>query len=248
MFKLLVIEIIKQTSITSSNLGFQIIVRQERRRSQSIRGISWINQRNRQAIKEAILSGQLHVETSSQDDPFTRKNARMKPVPGRDKMTQQFSEKRDTSIGSSDETSSQSIVIELNDRKPPQKGATSAGGVRGPSGPVSDLFNAHNFDVDIDIAIPAAITLSSNASSLSSMDVNSRHASLGSNRGTASRGSSRPLSLEDYKRQTYWWCPMLHQSFLRAAGPWSPRLSDLNVGTGRNIDSSIVYWCGAVVE
>lgn len=51
--------------------------------------------------------------------------------------------------------SSQSIVIDLNNQKPsPQKGAISASGIRGPSGPVSDLFNAHNFDVDIDIAIP----------------------------------------------------------------------------------------------
>lgn len=80
MFKSLVIEIIKQTSIilNSFSFRFKIIIQQERRRSQSIRGISWINQRNRQAIKEAILSGQLHVETTSQDDPFTRKNARMK--------------------------------------------------------------------------------------------------------------------------------------------------------------------------
>uniref|UniRef100_A0A8R1Y016 Uncharacterized protein n=1 Tax=Onchocerca volvulus TaxID=6282 RepID=A0A8R1Y016_ONCVO len=177
----------------------------ERRRSQSIRGISWINQRNRQAIKEAILSGQIQVETSSQDDPFTRKNARMKPVPGRDKMTQHLNKKGDTVVGNNDEHSainSQSTVIELNDQKPvPQKGSLSASGVRGPSGPVSDLFNAHNFDVDIDIAIPAAVTLSSSAPSLSSMDVNSRHPGLGNNRSAMSRGSSRPLSLEDYKRR-----------------------------------------------
>lgn len=29
-------------------------------------------------MKDAILSGQVHVDISSQDDPFTRKNARMK--------------------------------------------------------------------------------------------------------------------------------------------------------------------------
>uniref|UniRef100_A0A0R3S4N3 CCDC50_N domain-containing protein n=1 Tax=Elaeophora elaphi TaxID=1147741 RepID=A0A0R3S4N3_9BILA len=177
----------------------------ERRRSQSIRGISWINQRNRQAIKEAILSGQVHVETSSQDDPFTRKNARMKPVPGRDKMTQQLNEKRDANASTNDgnsAASSQSMVVELNDQKPSsQKGAISGGAVRGPSGPVSDLFNAHNFDVDIDIAIPATMTLSSNAPSFSSMDVNSRHPGLSNNRSTINRGSSRPLSLEDYKRR-----------------------------------------------
>ncbi|CAG9533376.1 unnamed protein product [Cercopithifilaria johnstoni] len=176
----------------------------ERRRSQSIRGISWINQRNRQAIKDAILSGQIHVETSSQDDPFTRKNARMKPVPGRDKMTQQLNK---TGANTSNNyghsaASSKSIIIELNDQKPsPQKGNIGVGGIRGPSGPVSDLFNAHNFDVDIDIAIPAVMTLSSNDPSLSSMDVNSRHPGLGNNRSTISRGSSRPLSLEDYKRR-----------------------------------------------
>lgn len=29
-------------------------------------------------MKDAILSGKVHMEVSSQDDPFTRKNARMK--------------------------------------------------------------------------------------------------------------------------------------------------------------------------
>ncbi|VDO46364.1 unnamed protein product [Onchocerca flexuosa] len=178
---------------------------QERRRSQSIRGISWINQRNRQAIKEAILSGQIQVETSSQDDPFTRKNARMKPVPGRDKMTQHLNNKRDTVVSNDGEhsaISSKSTMIDLNDQKSlSQKGSIGASGVRGSNGPVSDLFNAHNFDVDIDIAIPAAVTLSSSASSLNSMDVNSRHAGLGNNRSAINRGSSRPLSLEDYKRR-----------------------------------------------
>ncbi|KAM3716543.1 RNA polymerase-associated protein [Dirofilaria immitis] len=177
----------------------------ERRRSQSIRGISWINQRNRQAIKEAILSGQIHVETSSQDDPFTRKNARMKPVPGRDKITQQFNKKKDAVTSNNGEHSSlsfQSTVVELNDQKlSSQKQSNNASGTQGPSGPVSDLFNAHNFDVDIDIAIPAAMTLSSSTPSLSSMDVSSRHPGLSNNRSTMNRGSSRPLSLEDYKRQ-----------------------------------------------
>ncbi|MCP9264453.1 Rna polymerase-associated protein rtf1-like protein [Dirofilaria immitis] len=177
----------------------------ERRRSQSIRGISWINQRNRQAIKEAILSGQIHVETSSQDDPFTRKNARMKPVPGRDKITQQFNKKKDAVTSNNGEHSSlsfQSTVVELNDQKlSSQKQSNNASGTQGPSGPVSDLFNAHNFDVDIDIAIPAAMTLSSSTPSLSSMDVSSRHPGLSNNRSTMNRGSSRPLSLEDYKRR-----------------------------------------------
>lgn len=36
----------------------------------------------------------------------------------------------------------------------PQKGSSAGGGGGGTSGPVPDLFNAHNFDVDIDIAIP----------------------------------------------------------------------------------------------
>uniref|UniRef100_A0A915PY43 Uncharacterized protein n=1 Tax=Setaria digitata TaxID=48799 RepID=A0A915PY43_9BILA len=173
----------------------------ERRRSQSIRGISWINQRNRQAIKEAILSGQIQVETSSQDDPFTRKNARMKPVPGRDKMAQQLSETRGTDASDNGEHSrsnSHSVVTELTDQRPsPHKGTSGSG----KTGPVSDLFNAHNFDVDIDIAIPAAIPLSSNAPSFSSMDVNSRHPGLSNNRPSVNRGSSRPLSLEDYKRR-----------------------------------------------
>lgn len=79
IFKSVVNEITEQTTVNTENcFYFKMTTLQERRRSQSIRGISWINQRNRQAIKEAILSGQVHIETSSQDDPFTRKNARMK--------------------------------------------------------------------------------------------------------------------------------------------------------------------------
>ncbi|VDK28568.1 unnamed protein product [Gongylonema pulchrum] len=66
----------------------------DRRRSQSVRAINWINQRNRQAIKDAVLSGQIQIETSSQDDPFTRKNARMKPVSGKDKLAQQSSDEK----------------------------------------------------------------------------------------------------------------------------------------------------------
>lgn len=48
--------------------------------------------------------------------------------------------------------------------------------------------------------------------------------------------------------ETHEWYSVLHQLLLRAAGPRPPRFSDLNVGTRRNLDSFIVYWCGAVAR
>lgn len=50
----------------------------DRRRTQSITGISWINQRNRDKMKETFLGGGYHGESYNADDPFTRKNTRMK--------------------------------------------------------------------------------------------------------------------------------------------------------------------------
>ncbi|VDN06335.1 unnamed protein product [Thelazia callipaeda] len=166
----------------------------ERRRSQSIRGISWINQRNRQAIKEAILSGQIQIETANQDDPFTRKNARMKPVSGKDKIYQQTNENMDSVGGSAGDRFVRKTIS--------QKELTSVGREGSSSGPVSDLFNAHNFDVDIDIAIPvAAMTVTSISSSINSTESNLRQSESGSSRAISNRGSSRPISLEDYKRR-----------------------------------------------
>uniref|UniRef100_A0A9J2PBC0 Uncharacterized protein n=1 Tax=Ascaris lumbricoides TaxID=6252 RepID=A0A9J2PBC0_ASCLU len=165
----------------------------DRRRSQSIRGISWINQRNRQIMKDAILSGQVHVDISSQDDPFTRKNARMKPVCGKEKPVQASTEPT-SSNGAGYVPQTQPIVGEKTADKIISK--TTMTGIRHP---VQDLFSAHNFDVDVDIALPPTAPTSSNTPSLNSVELGSRqtstlaHSSIG--------GGSRPLSLEDYKRR-----------------------------------------------
>jgi RNA polymerase-associated protein RTF1 len=50
----------------------------DRRRTQNITGISWINQRNRDKMKETFLGGGYHGDSYNADDPFTRKNTRTK--------------------------------------------------------------------------------------------------------------------------------------------------------------------------
>ncbi|VDK25468.1 unnamed protein product [Anisakis simplex] len=71
--------------------------------------------------------------------------------------------------------------------------------------PVRDLFSAHNFDVDIDIALPPPLQSASTTSSVGSVDASSRNNSTLSTTSSSTvmnnSGGSRPLSLEDYKRR-----------------------------------------------
>ena len=50
----------------------QRAVELDRLRTQSITGISWINQRNRDKMKETFLGGRYEDEVDADDDPFTR--------------------------------------------------------------------------------------------------------------------------------------------------------------------------------
>ncbi|VDM43385.1 unnamed protein product [Toxocara canis] len=166
----------------------------DRRRSQSIRGISWINQRNRQVMKNAILSGKVHVDISSQDDPFTRKNARMRPVCGKEKAPGTSTDPTNSNDdGYAPQT--QPTVGSKSGGKSAQR-STTASGVRHP---VQDLFSAHNFDVDVDIALPPTVQTTSSTPSLNSVEISSRHHSSLAHSSVGS--GSRPLSLEDYKRR-----------------------------------------------
>ncbi|PAV67858.1 hypothetical protein WR25_24114 [Diploscapter pachys] len=56
--------------------------RLDKERSKDIKGISWINQRNRNVIRNTVLSGKLKFDVTSEDDPFTRKKGVMKVVSG----------------------------------------------------------------------------------------------------------------------------------------------------------------------
>ncbi|MFH4975454.1 hypothetical protein AB6A40_002163 [Gnathostoma spinigerum] len=168
----------------------------DRRRSQSIVAINWINQRNRDAMKDAILSGNVEVDTTSQDDPFTRKNARLKPVPGKDKSAMSSSkEHHNEQEGYAPKT--EPTIAEKPSSKTPQKVSKvfSSGNI---SRKVDDLFSAHDFDVDLDIAIPAVHPPMVPTSSIDSLD--SSHRSSSSSHPLLSSGS-RPISLEDYKRR-----------------------------------------------
>ncbi|CAI4222732.1 unnamed protein product [Auanema sp. JU1783] len=52
----------------------------DKARSADISGITWINQRNRNKMKQAFLGNEIHVDMTTGDDPFTRKKERMKVV------------------------------------------------------------------------------------------------------------------------------------------------------------------------
>uniref|UniRef100_A0A1I7TNY9 Plus3 domain-containing protein n=1 Tax=Caenorhabditis tropicalis TaxID=1561998 RepID=A0A1I7TNY9_9PELO len=54
----------------------------DKERSKSIQAIAFINHRNRNQIKDQILSGKLKIQENSQDDPFTRKRGQMRVVSG----------------------------------------------------------------------------------------------------------------------------------------------------------------------
>ncbi|KAE9414558.1 hypothetical protein Angca_002825, partial [Angiostrongylus cantonensis] len=50
----------------------------DKKRCADISAINWINQRNRNKMKEQFLSDKVEIDLGHQDDPFTRKKERMK--------------------------------------------------------------------------------------------------------------------------------------------------------------------------
>uniref|UniRef100_A0A1I7XMJ7 DDE_Tnp_1_7 domain-containing protein n=1 Tax=Heterorhabditis bacteriophora TaxID=37862 RepID=A0A1I7XMJ7_HETBA len=50
----------------------------DKKRSADISAITWINQRNRNKMKEQFLGDNVQIDMGHQDDPFTRKKDRMK--------------------------------------------------------------------------------------------------------------------------------------------------------------------------
>ncbi|CAJ0582514.1 unnamed protein product, partial [Mesorhabditis spiculigera] len=55
----------------------------DRKRQGSTMGITWINKRNRNLMKEAFLGDKTVIDLTRGDDPFTRKSTRMKVVCGK---------------------------------------------------------------------------------------------------------------------------------------------------------------------
>ncbi|CAL2045754.1 hypothetical protein CAEBREN_03042 [Caenorhabditis brenneri] len=112
----------------------------DKERSKSIRGIAFINHRNRTQIKDQVLSGKLKIEENSQDDPFTRKKGGMRIVSG-------SKSKLDGTLSAS---SSMSNLADA-DKTPSMAKATL------PPPPSSkeikkktNMSSLHDFDLDID--------------------------------------------------------------------------------------------------
>ena len=63
----------------------------DRQRSQNLSVITWINQRNRDHMKQSFLGDKnAVVDANIVDDPFTRKSGKMKVVAGTMKTNKQF--------------------------------------------------------------------------------------------------------------------------------------------------------------
>uniref|UniRef100_A0A914X2A3 Uncharacterized protein n=1 Tax=Plectus sambesii TaxID=2011161 RepID=A0A914X2A3_9BILA len=183
----------------------------DRRRTQSITAISWINQRNRDKMKETFLGGQYVTQEEADDDPFTRKRNTMK-------MVAAVKEKAGTNVmtaenaveeagGSAMVTETSTVTVAYAPNSAPI--AAAPPGSRGlPHLPMStmvvpppssaladDLFSAHDFDVDIDLIVPGAAA-SSAGNSKGDSD------SLNDNVGAAGESSGhRALSLSDWKKK-----------------------------------------------
>uniref|UniRef100_A0A1I7TNY2 Plus3 domain-containing protein n=1 Tax=Caenorhabditis tropicalis TaxID=1561998 RepID=A0A1I7TNY2_9PELO len=110
----------------------------DKERSKSIRAIAFINHRNRNQMKDQVLSGNLKIEENPQDDPFTRKRGGMRVVSG-------SKSKVSTSSSTSNMTgASEKLSPIVNHTQSPPIGSKSR--ENKPS-----MSNLHNFDLDIDI-------------------------------------------------------------------------------------------------
>ncbi|VDM57823.1 unnamed protein product [Angiostrongylus costaricensis] len=169
--------------------------RADKKRCADISAINWINQRNRNKMKEQFLSDKVEIDLGHQDDPFTRKKERMKVVSGT------------KSILTTNEAGSSSESISILNRAPTSSATSSktkpSSSYTPASGPspqfsksASNLFDLHGsikkVDLDIDLGKLTRPTTSRVDELLH----------LPSPRPTAPPNSgSRPLSLEDYRRR-----------------------------------------------
>uniref|UniRef100_A0A914HKE0 Uncharacterized protein n=1 Tax=Globodera rostochiensis TaxID=31243 RepID=A0A914HKE0_GLORO len=157
----------------------------EYQRTKSLSAISAINQRNRDHMKQSFLgTGLVRTEDREKDDdPFTRKSARMKVVAG--------AARSKTAAGGNVGSSSISTVISSrgslsssSDTSSPSKKAQL------PS--AHDLFNAHGIDINIDIKVPAVAGGSFRAPPIADSQAP---------RMQQKASSSRTLTLEEYKKK-----------------------------------------------
>lgn len=110
----------------------------DKQRTHSIRGIAFINHRNRTQIKNVVLSGKFKMEETSQDDPFTRKKGGMRVVSG-------SKSKLDGTLSAS---SSVTNLAEASKEAPSAAKPTVP--PPAPPKPKTNMSSLHDFDLDID--------------------------------------------------------------------------------------------------
>lgn len=157
-----------------------------RQLSGSTVNIGSINQRNRQSLTDAILSGAVVADISNQNSPFTRKKLRMKPRCAADKQTASLktptayegdARREQPSLNNADQSKLKIPAnVERGESGDQSKQKTSKKVLREPpvdhpeqktppnkknrspiEHPVFDLFEAHNFHIGIDIPISSSI-------------------------------------------------------------------------------------------
>ncbi|CAK5022786.1 unnamed protein product [Meloidogyne enterolobii] len=162
----------------------------ENQRTKNLSAVTAINQRNRDHMKQIFLSAE-HMQNNEHfrvrdDDPFTRKSARMKLVTGVAR-TKTDGEGLDVTTGSMSTDSSFSGSPSILNK--------SSSAVLPPPG---DLFSAHGIDINIDLdkVLPVTSGISLRAPPIASVS------STGSQYPQrAPQKSSRTLTLEEYKRK-----------------------------------------------
>jgi len=164
----------------------------DHRRSENIAGISWINQKNRNFMKDTVLNSHLRMEKPMEDDPFTRKNQRMKvAASGRDRSAAQDELMAGTSR-MREET--RTIVQTTTHLNVPTRGLNIANSNSPMNKPADDLFSAHNFDMEIDINLPGgrnfSSAMTSTAASLTEIS-----------RPLPSTSQRSSLTLDDYRKR-----------------------------------------------
>ncbi|KAI3422212.1 RNA polymerase-associated protein rtf1 [Globodera pallida] len=156
-------------------------------RTKSLSAISAINQRNRDHMKQSFLGTGLArmEEREKDDDPFTRKSARMKVVAGAARFKTAAEGGNAGSSSISTVISSRGSVSSSSDTSSPSKKVQQL-----PS--AHDLFNAHGIDINIDIKVPAVAGGSFRAPPIADSQAP---------RMQQKASSSRTLTLEEYKKK-----------------------------------------------
>ncbi|VDK53079.1 unnamed protein product [Cylicostephanus goldi] len=135
---------------------------QEKKRCADISAINWINQRNRNKMKEQFLSNKVEIDIEMQDDPFTRKKERMKVVAGKSGAAALEHAASTSNIPQDPQPTAVALSMENNSWIPAATSSTLAPKTTTPSGrpPVqsksaSNLFDLHSsikkIDLDIDL-------------------------------------------------------------------------------------------------